>query len=103
MKSSLACADLDYHEADIDLKIQHHVKSYKEPSIVLLVGFIMAIDMGSFIFESVYRISHQVCTECTHHNVLVPIQFSQPEKKDHWFKKVFTRKSIPLPKLRNDK
>jgi hypothetical protein len=111
---ALTHADLDYQEANIDLKIQQHLmSSSQEHSIELLVGFIMATNIGLFILVSVNRISHQVCTESTHLDVLVPSQSSQPSqplfethvhrKKDHWFKRVLTHKSIPLPKLRKDK
>jgi len=88
--SALTHADLDYQEANVDLKIQLLMASSQEHSVVLFVDFIMATDI-----------------ECMHpaqdSDISVPSQSSR--KKDHWFKKVFkfTRRSISLPKLRNDK
>jgi hypothetical protein len=110
-KSALIHADLVYQEANIDLKIQQYLmSSSQEHSIVLLVGFIMATDIGLFFLGSVNRISHQVCTESTHLDFLVPSQSSRSlfethmhRQKDPWFKRVLTRKSTPLPKLKNDK
>jgi hypothetical protein len=110
-ESALTCVDLNYQKANIDLKIQQHLTaSSQEHSVVLLAGFIMATNIGPFILASVKRISHQVSTESTHLDILVPSESSQSlfetcvdRKKDHWFKQLFTRKSISLPKLRNNK
>ena len=62
-KSSLARADVHYEEANIDLKIQEFVKTSQEQSVMQFVDFIMATEIGLFIFTSVKLISHQLCTE----------------------------------------
>ena len=62
-QSSLARADVHYEEASIDLKIQEFLKTSQEQSIMQFVDFIMATDIGLFIFTSVKLISHQLCAE----------------------------------------
>jgi hypothetical protein len=58
-KSALTQAELVYQEANIDLKIRQFLKmSSQEHSIQLFAGFIMGIDIGLFIVESVTIISH---------------------------------------------
>ena len=52
-ESALACADLHYQEANIDLKIQEYLTSSQEKSIMLFVNFIMATDIGLFILTYV--------------------------------------------------
>jgi hypothetical protein len=50
--SALTHVELGYKEANIDLKIQQHLKaSSQEHSIELCAGFIMATDIGSFILH----------------------------------------------------
>ena len=57
-KLSLAHADVHYEEANIDLKIQEFLKTSEEQSHMQFVDFIMATDIGLFIFTSVKLISH---------------------------------------------
>jgi hypothetical protein len=58
-ESALTHADLDYQEANIDLKIQRHLMACsQEHSVTLFSGFIMATDIGLFIVASVKRISY---------------------------------------------
>ena len=48
--SALTQAELDYQEANVDLKIQQHLTvSSQEHSVELLMGFIMATEIGWFI------------------------------------------------------
>jgi len=61
-KSALSHADLDYQEANIDLKIQLLMASSQEHSVVLFAHFIMATDI-----------------ECRHPDILVPSQSSSFE------------------------
>ena len=63
IKSSLAHADVHYEEANIDMKIQEFLKTSQAPSVMQFVDFIMATEIGLFIFTSVKLISHQVCAE----------------------------------------
>ena len=59
-ESALTRAELDYQEANIDLKIQHHLKaSSQEHSVEQFADFIMATDIGSFILPSFKILSHQ--------------------------------------------
>jgi len=59
-ESALTHAELDYRKANIDLKVQQHLKaSSQEHSVELFAGFIMATDIGSFILASVKTISHR--------------------------------------------
>ena len=56
MTSELALrqADIHYQGANIDLKIQEYLTTpSKEQSVLSSIGFIMAIDIGLFIFTSV--------------------------------------------------
>jgi len=106
-ESALTRADLEYREANIDLKIKQQIMaSSQENSMMLFAGFIMATDIGLSILASIKSISHQVCTESMQQDVLVPSQSSVKtdvhRKKDHWFKQVFSRQS-GLPKLKNNK
>ncbi len=49
-KSALTRAELNYREANVDLKIQQHlVASSQEHSVEPFAAFIMAMDFGSFI------------------------------------------------------
>ena len=57
---ALAHAEKDYQKANIDLKIQEHLKATSEkPSVKHFADFIMATDIGLFILASVMIISHQ--------------------------------------------
>ena len=57
-ESPLTHAELDYLEANIDLRIQQHLStSSQEPSFELFAGFIMATDIGSFILVILDNIS----------------------------------------------
>ena len=62
-KQSLAHAYVHYEEANIDPKIQEFLKTSEEQSEMHFVDFIMATEIGLFIFTSVKLISHQLCTE----------------------------------------
>ena len=102
-------ADLDYQEANVDLKIQQHLTvSPQEHSIMLYEGFIMSTDIGLFILTFVKRVSHQ---ESTCLDILAPpprpcqsvFERHVHRTKEHWFKQVFSSKSISLLKLRKNK
>jgi len=59
-ESAITRAELDYREANIDLKIRQYLTaSSQEHSVEQFAGFIMATDIGSFILASVKIISHQ--------------------------------------------
>ncbi len=59
-ESTLTQAELDYREANIDLKIQQHLTaSSQEHTVELFAGFVMATDIGSFILASGRILSHQ--------------------------------------------
>jgi hypothetical protein len=56
-KPALIQAELDFQKANIDLKIQQYLlASSQEHSIELYTRFIMATDIGWFIFASVEKI-----------------------------------------------
>ena len=60
-ESALTHAELEYREANIDLKIQQHLKaSPQDHSVEYLAGFILATDIALCILASVKIISHQV-------------------------------------------
>jgi hypothetical protein len=76
-KSALTHAELDYQEANIDLKIQQYLAaSSQEHSVELFAAFIMATDIGLFILSSVYMVSHHALVH---------------RKKGHWLKRLFQR------------
>ena len=112
-ESALTQAELDYQQANVDLKIQQYLMaSSQEQSVELLVCFIMGMDIGLFILASVKIISHQVLTESTHPDLDPDLQSdlfvpSQSLNNSHvhrkWFKRLFSRNSVSLPKLREDK
>ena len=58
-ESALTHAELDYQEANVDLKIKQHLasSSAEVQSVEQLTSFIMATDFGWFIFVSVKIIS----------------------------------------------
>ncbi len=57
-ESALTHMELDYQEANIDLRIQQHLStSSQEHSVELSAGFIMATDIGSFILLILDNIS----------------------------------------------
>ena len=59
-EAALTKAALDYQEANIELKIQDYLKSISpEDSVETFSGFIMATELGLFIFPVVTTISHQ--------------------------------------------
>ncbi len=59
-ESAITRAELDYREANIDLKIRQYLTaSSQEHSVEQFAGFIMATDIGLFILASVKLISHQ--------------------------------------------
>ena len=61
----------------MNLKIQQHLMgSSQEHSLEPLADFIMATHIGLFILASVKIVSHHICTESTHLNLLVPAQSS---------------------------
>ena len=62
-KSSLVHADVHYEEANIDLKIQEFLKTSQKQSVMQFVDFVMATEIGLFIFTSVKLISHQLCAD----------------------------------------
>ncbi|KAN0131255.1 hypothetical protein V8E53_010959 [Lactarius tabidus] len=58
--AALAQVDLDYQKANINLKIQEHLKAYSsQDSVEKFAGFIMATDIGEFVLLFVTTISHQ--------------------------------------------
>ena len=58
-EAALTKAALDYQEANIELKIQEYLKSLSpEDSVETFSGFIMATELGLFIFPVVTTISH---------------------------------------------
>ena len=58
-EAALTKAALDYQEANIELKIQDYLKSLSpEDSVETFSGFIMATELGLFIFPVVTTISH---------------------------------------------
>ena len=72
--SALTHAELDYQEANIDSKIQEHLAvSAQEHTVEQFSDFIMATDIGLFTLTSVKLLSHQVCIECKHQDVAVPL------------------------------
>jgi hypothetical protein len=100
-ESALAHAELDYREANVDLKIQQHLAAFSQDhSLELFVSFIMATDIGLSILASFKMISHQVCTESTHRDpdLLLSSQYSHLDRKDHWFKRFWE----PLRNTRKD-
>ncbi|KAH9019605.1 hypothetical protein EDB83DRAFT_124610 [Lactarius deliciosus] len=81
-ESALTHAELDYRAANIDVNIQQYLMaSSQEHSVELFAAFIMAIDILP---------SNSLATDIIKHR-----------GKEHWFKRVFQRKSISLPTLRN--
>jgi hypothetical protein len=59
-ESALTLADLDYHKANINQKIQEHLKtSSPEYSVEQLAGFIMATEIGMLIVAFITITSHQ--------------------------------------------
>ena len=57
--SALTQSESDYEHANMNLIIQQHlVASSSEHTIKGFVAFIMATDIGSFIFASVLIVSH---------------------------------------------
>ena len=61
-ETALTNADLDYQEADVDLKIQQRIASSQKHSVMLYVGFIMATEIGLFILTFVKKIPHEEST-----------------------------------------
>ena len=60
-KQALIQAELEYRQANIDLKIQQHLAvSSQEHSVEPYSDFIMATDIGWFILAFVKIISHQI-------------------------------------------
>ena len=125
--NALTQAELNYQQANIDLKIQQYfMASSQKQSVKLFSEFIMATDIGSFILTSVEIISHHfyadpqaaVTHPSTDPDLSVPSQSSaeahvDSKGKGRWLKRlwepVFQRKtrkqaheSIFLPKLRDD-
>ena len=82
-ESALTLAELDYQEANVDLTIQQHLMaSSQEHSVELFVAFVMATEIGLFIFSSACTVSHQS---------LVHVDQDVDRKKGHWFKQLFLR------------
>ena len=75
-------ASLHYQQANIDLKIQEYLTACQVQSVTQSVGFIMATNIGLSIFALQYvkQISHWVCAEPMHLDILVP---SQPFSKTY--------------------
>ena len=62
-ESALTYAEMDYWASKIDLKIQEYLMaSSHENSVDQFADFIMATDIGLFIFAFVKIISHQAFT-----------------------------------------
>ena len=58
-ESALTQAELDYQEANMDLKIQQHLIGYSQvQSVEQFAGFIMASDIGLFALAFVMIVSH---------------------------------------------
>ena len=58
-EQALTLAEQDYQEANIDLKIQEHLKAFTpEDSIEECADFIMAFNICLFIHSSIMTISH---------------------------------------------
>ncbi|KAH9034010.1 hypothetical protein EDB83DRAFT_1785115 [Lactarius deliciosus] len=56
-ESALTQAELDYREANIDLKIRQHLRGSFQNSVEVSASFLMATDIGSFTFAFVKLIS----------------------------------------------
>ena len=58
-EEALTQAEKDYQKANIDLKIQEHLKAVPpEDFVEQFAGFIRATEIGSFIHQSTQTISH---------------------------------------------
>ena len=58
-KDALALAGLDYQKANMDFKIQEHLKAFTpENSVEKFADFIMATNIGLFLHSSITIISH---------------------------------------------
>ena len=79
---SLTQAELNYQQANIDLKIQQYLMtSSQKQSVKLLTEFIMAIDIGLFILASVKIISHHF----SHHmQTQQPLSHTQACTQTFW-------------------
>ncbi|KAH9054697.1 hypothetical protein EDB87DRAFT_1688996 [Lactarius vividus] len=55
--SAITQAELDYRQANIDLKIREHLTGSSQDSDKLSASFLMATDIGSFTLASVKLIS----------------------------------------------
>ena len=73
-ESALKEADLDYQEANIDLKIQEYLTTCEVQSVKEFVSFIMATNISLFILTYIEHISHHVCAESMHLDISVPSQ-----------------------------
>ena len=59
VKQALPLAELDYKEANIDLKIQEYLKAFTpEDTVEKFADFIMATNIGLFMHSSITTISH---------------------------------------------
>jgi hypothetical protein len=58
-EQALTQAELDYKEANIDLRIQEYLKAFTvEDSVEKFAGFIMAANIGLFMHSPTTTISH---------------------------------------------
>ena len=58
-KDALALAEQDYQKANIDFKIQEHLKAFTlEDSVEKFADFIIATNIGLFLHSSIIIISH---------------------------------------------
>ena len=70
-KEALTQAELDYQEANIDLKIQEYLKAFTpEDSVQKFADFIMATDIGLFIY---IHLLHQYLTSVSSQNSCIKI------------------------------
>ena len=97
LKSALILAELDYQEANVDLKVQQHLleSAQEQAQVEQFVAFIMATDISLFILASasVKIISHYMCAEATHsdHHDLALSQSSVEAnvlRKAQWLKQL---------------
>jgi hypothetical protein len=59
-ESALTFAELDYQKANIDVAIQQHLIAHPEPTVEDFASFVMATDIGLFIFPFVTSISYHL-------------------------------------------
>ena len=72
-EKALTQAGQDYQDADIDLKVQEHLKAFTpEDTVEKFADFIMATNIGLFMYSSIITISH------------LSLQPKQLHREDHY-------------------